>query len=117
MIPFFHKHQTELVKLRENTEDTMEHRMAGLLAGNGNNEIGPDIEELMETPALLEGRARLCLFICWVFCGILEHFVFLDFPLYPKAWQANEKHEERITQSQIWDFSCSESQERCRKEK
>lgn len=91
--------------------------MAVLLSGNGNNGIGPGIEELMETPVLLEGRARLCLSICWVFCGILEHFVFLDFPLYPKAWQANEKHEERITQPQIWDFSCSESQERCRRGK
>lgn len=94
MIPFFHKHQNELVKLGENTEDTMEQGMDVLFAGNGNN----GIEELMETPVQLEGKAHLCLSICSVFCGILECFVFLDLPLYPKAWQANEKHEVRITQ-------------------
>lgn len=70
-----------------------------LFAGKENNGNGPGIEELMEIPVLLEGRAHLCLSICLVFCGILECFVFLDFPLYPNAWQANEKHEGRENSS------------------
>lgn len=61
--------------------------------------IAPGIEELMEIPVLLEGRAHLCLSIFWAFCGILECFIFLDFPLYTEAWQANEKHEGRENNS------------------
>lgn len=31
----------------------------------------------------------------WMFCGILESLIFMDFPLCSKPWQANEKYEER----------------------
>lgn len=69
------------------------------LLGMGIMGMAPGIEKLMEIPVLLEGRAHLCLSICWVFCGILEHFIILNFPLFPKAWQTNEKHEGRENNS------------------